>query len=157
MKQPRKESRSDVQQEVEQYCIAEIEKKIGIKDLKNKQVLYFGSQYPGTKIMPDIYSEKQMIIGEVHAHIGKLKSAQVDKVAADILKMIAFEENLGRTMRKIIVVCDDEEEKSLRGNSYVACAIKLYEVEVYNVALNSDLRERLTNAMKRQNFYAKSR
>lgn len=50
---------------------------------------------PKMKIKPDIFSEDNQIFGEVYSHIGKLKSSQIDKIEANILKMIVFEKDAG--------------------------------------------------------------
>lgn len=153
MKQPRDDSRSDVQQDLEKICVLELEKLLGFDHLHNEKLLHFKSPYIKTAIKPDIYSENDKIIGEVHTHIGKLKAAQVDKLAGDILKMIAYEANLGEPLRKILVVCDEEEERFLRGDAFIATAIELYGIEVHNIPLNSFQRDRLMNAMKNQSLY----
>lgn len=66
-------------------------------------------------IEPDSYSEEHSIIGEVFAHIDRNKTGPKDKIANDILKIILFEKDRGRSFRKIIVVCDEEQEKTLTG------------------------------------------
>ena len=153
MKQPRNKSRSDIQQDIEKNCVEEVEKLLGISNLHNDRLLHFKSPYSHTVIKPDIYSEKDKIIGEVHVHIGNLKTAQVDKIASDVLKILSFEKNQGEQLRKIIVVCDEEEEQHLKGKAFIASAIDMYGIEIVRVQLDSVTKNDLKKAIKDQNFY----
>lgn len=84
----RKDSDSGVQKQLEGSLVTEYEKRTGLYGIHNTSKVWLNSS---TYIVPGIYSEEHKIIGEVHAHAQKLKSAQKDKLASDILKMVLFE------------------------------------------------------------------
>lgn len=65
-------------------------------------------------ICPDFYSVENKIIGEIHAHIGRLKGAQPDKIASDVLKMLFYEKVSGCNWKKYIAVCSKEELEQLK-------------------------------------------
>ena len=101
-------------------------------------------------IRPDFYSDKYRIIGEIHAHIGKLKPAQSHKICADILKMMLFERANNEQFRKMIVVCSAVEEEQLTGNSYVSEAIRQFGIELIRIDIDSELHDKLLRAQERQ-------
>ena len=106
---------------------------------------------PGIRIRPDFYSESQKIIGEIHAHLGKLKPAQMRKVAADVLKLHLFDPE--NRFRKYYVVCCQEEKAQLEGNSYLAAAMRKFNIEVKLIELTEQEQNALRAAMKKQNMY----
>jgi hypothetical protein len=101
-------------------------------------------------ICPDFYSETECIIGEIFAHLGTPKKAQDNKIANDILKMLLLEKVKGKTYRKILVVCDEEERKKLVGESALAESIRQFGVEVYRAEITEETRRKLETAQKRQ-------
>lgn len=101
-------------------------------------------------IEPDFYSEKDLIIGEIFAHIGKSRKAQSNKIANDILKMLLLDKITGKKHRKIIVVCDETELKQLRGKSALSESIRQFEVELLYIPISTDLRNKILGAQKRQ-------
>ena len=103
-----------------------------------------------TFMQPDFYSKADGIIGEIYAHIGKPKKAQDNKIANDILKMLLLEKIEGKIYRKIIVVCDEDEIKKLKGTSVLAKCIRQFDIEVKMIEIETDLRDTLIEAQKRQ-------
>ena len=114
-------------------------------------------------IRPDFYSSENKIIGEIHAHIGRLKGSQPDKIASDVLKMVLYEKVNGCKWNKYIAVCCKEELEQLKGKSFLAEeiengkktfseAIREYKVEVLYIDLPENLRFELAECMKRQNL-----
>jgi hypothetical protein len=103
-----------------------------------------------TCICPDFYSETECIIGEIFAHLGAPKKAQDNKIANDILKMLLLEKVKGKTYRKILVVCDEVEQKKLTGESALAESIRQFGVEVYRAEITEERRRELEAAQKRQ-------
>ena len=101
-------------------------------------------------IRPDFYSDKEKVIGEIFAHIGKLKPAQSHKICADILKMMLFEKANNVELRKMIVVCSDAIEEQLTGNSYVSEAIRQFGIEPVRIDIDPELRESLLWTQERQ-------
>ena len=107
---------------------------------------------PSVTISPDFYSESAGIIGEVHTHYGKLRVGQRHKLAADILKMLAYETDLGRKLEKYIIVCSEEEKSYLEGHSYVAKAAKMSDIHVLLYPLNAETEEKVRQAMEEQDL-----
>ena len=107
-------------------------------------------------IEPDIYSEEHGIVGEIHTHIGALKSAQKHKVSADILKMLTLERACGKELKKYIIVCSEEEKEQLtKSNSHLAVSIRFYNINVEYYPLTAELQTKLEDAVKKQNMYGK--
>lgn len=146
-------SNSDVQLGIEKVLIKMFEEKHEITGLENDSYLYFKGN-ANTKIKPDIYSEELCIIGEVYSHIGKLKPSQMDKISADILKMILFEEDSGKHFDKYYVICDKEVKKCMYGNAVVSNAIRMHKLHVECFDLSEKQTMELKLAMKNQNLIA---
>ncbi len=145
------DSNSDVQSSVEKILVHKLEQHLGFSNLANDSYRYF-KMNPNMKIKPDLYSEEYRIIGEVYSHIGKLKPSQVDKIEADILKMLVYEKDSGKQFTKYIIVCDDAVVTSIRSNSVIMASAKLYDIKLLNMPLDDKTRHSLTEAMKKQNI-----
>ena len=63
---------------------------------------------------------------------------------------LLVEKILKKTYRKIIVVCDTEEEKTLTAQSVLAESIRQFDVEIMRVELDSEMRDRIIAAQERQ-------
>ena len=101
-------------------------------------------------IQPDFYSEEDHVIGEIFAHIGKSKKAQDNKNANDILKMLLLEKKTNKQYRKIIVVCDEAEEKKLQGLLALAESIRQFDIEIMYIELDENTRNQIIEAQKLQ-------
>ena len=145
----RKESDSSVQKMLESTLVAAYEKQTGFTGIHNTSKVWLNTS---TFIVPDIYSEEHKIIGEVHAHTQKLKSAQKDKLASDILKMILFEKEKHIKYKKVILVCGQEEKAYLDGDSFVADAIKQFDIEVNYIGLTPEQEALLLSTAKKQDL-----
>lgn len=141
-------SSSIEQTQAEEYIFKKVEQKLKINLDRNKKIFLADNSY--TYIQPDFISEKELIVGEIFAHIGKPKKAQDNKISNDILKMLLLEKVTGNTYRKVIVVCDDEEEKKLKGLSVLAESIRQFDIEVIRIEIDDKLKEKLLNAQRRQ-------
>ena len=141
-------SSSTVQVKAEEEIIALAEKELKIVLEKQKKLCVNNDKC--TFIHPDFYSEEPNVIGEVFAHIGKLKKAQSNKIANDILKMLTYEESTGKKYRKIIVVCDEVVKTELEGKSVLSESIRLFNIEVLLVDIDASLRQEILNAQTRQ-------
>lgn len=53
----------------------------------------------------------------------------------------------------MIVVCDQQEYKQLQGRSFVAEAIRQFDIRLEYIPLDEGQMIRVKNAMKNQNFY----
>lgn len=138
-------SSSIEQQMAEQIIFQKVNEWLGVELIENAKI-FVGKTF----MQPDFYSKSDGIIGEIFAHIGKPKKAQDNKIANDILKMLLLEKLEGKTYRKIIVVCDENEVKKLEGTSVLAECIRQFDVEVKMIDIETDLRDTLIAAQKRQ-------
>lgn len=136
------------QQEAGNQIFLMVKELLGVKLENNKKIFLADNEF--TYIQPDFYSESELIVGEIFAHIGKPKKAQDNKIANDILKMLLLEKVTGKQYRKIIVVCDDEEQKKLQGLSALAESIRQFGVEIIKIEIDDYLRSMILNAQKRQ-------
>lgn len=147
----RKESRSDVQRSIQEIMFKKIGGMLDDKDLESdKRIPVADSEK--TYICPDFYSEKGKVIGEIHAHAGRLKKAQHDKIAGDVLKMLLFEKSRGCEFKKYIAVCCHEEYEQLTGDSYLAEALRQFGVKALLVDIMEEDYRRLQECMKKQNL-----
>lgn len=146
-----KNSNSDLQGKIEKIQIEKLESKLHISDIANDSYLYFTGD-PSSKIKPDIYSAKHHIIGEVYTHLGKLKSSQMDKITADIFKLILFKEDSGANFKIYYVICDEAVRESMLGNGVISNAIRMHGIQVECFKLDESLRNELEKTMKLQDI-----
>ena|GEM_PF-1466935 len=107
-------------------------------------------------LVPDFYSESAGIIGEIHSVPGRLKPAQLHKIAGDILKMLLFEHDYKKEIKKYLIVCNEHAYDQLTGRSHLAETIRQFEIQVLLFPLSSDEEYRLRDAAKRQDLTAKN-
>lgn len=141
----REKSSSVEQQMAGRIIFQKVNEWLGV-ELEENAKIFVGSTF----MQPDFYSKEKGIIGEIFSHIGTPKKAQDNKVANDILKMLLLEKLEGRTYRKILVACDENEIKKLKGSSVLAECIRQFGIEVKMIEIDPDLRETLIAAQKRQ-------
>ncbi|MGF0018848.1 hypothetical protein [Sporofaciens sp. SGI.106] len=139
-------SNSAEQQEAENFIANAVEEWLGCLFERNTKV-YLSD---GVHIEPDMYSEKDKIICEIYAHIGKLKVGQQHKISQDILKMLLLEKSKGVQFRKIIVVADERVEKYLKGESFIAESIRQFDVEIKRIPLAREIHDSVSKAQMRQ-------
>jgi len=148
MTEQTKKSSSREQMQAEEIIFSRVGEMLGIELEKNPKLYLANNAF--TYIQPDFYSGSHLVIGEIFAHIGRPKKAQDNKIANDVLKMLLLEKISGKTYRKIIAVCDREEQKKLEGTSVLAESIRQFGVEVLYVEIGEHLREQLLRAQSRQ-------
>lgn len=141
-------SSSAEQLEAESVIFNMVKERMGIELLHNPQLYLADSVY--TYMKPDFYSEEKKIVGEIFVHIGKPKKAQDNKIANDILKMLLLEKKKDCIFRKMIVVCDEEEERQLKGHSVLAESIRQFNIEIMRMDLPDELRKKVMAAQTRQ-------
>ena len=124
---------------------------LGVESLEQNKKLTL-SQNSKVHIEPDFYSAERGIIGEIHAHVGRLISAQLDKIASDILKMLLFDRDSGRIHEKYIVVCDQDEYNQLSATSSVSEIIRQFNIRLLCFDLGKETCDRILKAMRKQNF-----
>lgn len=98
----------------------------------------------------DGMSRENHFICEIYSRIGKLQTAQIEKVASDILKLQVIERALGGDWRKAICFADEQAAKSFRNKSWYARAAKDLGVEILVVRLPEHIREGVLRAQARQ-------
>ena len=143
-----KKSSSIEQVRAEEKIFELVEKALEIQLEKNPKLYLANNEY--TYIQPDFYSAECCVVGEIFAHIGKPKKAQDNKIANDILKMLLLEKIAGKHYRKIIVVCDELEEKKLKGFSALSESIRQFGIEILYIQIDEQLRQEIINAQERQ-------
>ena len=141
-------SSSHIQAKAEEVIFSQIEKLFNIRFEKNKKLYLADNAF--TYMQPDFYSEEQLIVGEIFAHIGKPKKAQDNKVANDILKMLLLEKITGKQYRKIVVVCDTTEKKKLEGKSVLAESIRQFGIEILYVEIDTNMKQQIMDAQELQ-------
>ena len=141
-------SSSHIQAKAEEVIFSQIEILFNIRFEKNKKLYLADNAF--TYMQPDFYSEEQLIVGEIFAHIGKPKKAQDNKVANDILKMLLLEKITGKQYRKIVVVCDTTEKKKLEGKSVLAESIRQFGIEILYVEIDTNMKQQIMDAQELQ-------
>lgn len=101
-------------------------------------------------VQPDAIDLNKKVIVEAYAHIGALKGSQLHKVKGDILKLILIEEKLGENWKKVLCFADEAAAKYVRGASWVAEAVRTFDIEVHVVNLPEEQLELVRSAQKRQ-------
>jgi hypothetical protein len=141
-------SSSIEQMRAEEKIFVLVEKSLKIHLEKNPKLYLANNKY--TCIQPDFYSAEHYVIGEIFAHIGKPKKSQDNKISHDILKMLLLEKSTGKTYRKILAVCDEQEWKKLTGKSVLAESIRQFDIEVLLIPIEDSLKRRLLETQIRQ-------
>ena len=141
-------SSAHVQTQAEEVIFHKVEKLLNIKLEKNKKIYLADNAF--TYMQPDLYSEENLVVGEIFAHIGKPKKAQDNKIANDILKMLLLEKTTGNQYRKIIVVCDLSEKKKLEGKSILAESIRRFDIEIMYIEIDEEIKQQIIEAQERQ-------
>lgn len=139
-------SKSDEQQKAENIIGNRVEEYLACPLKRNERVVLT----EGVHIVPDLYSEKERIVGEIFAHIGSLKVGQQHKISQDILKMLLLEKVKGIKYRKMLVIVDDKIEEYLKGKSFIAESIRQFGIEIKRIDLLDETYNEIVNAQKRQ-------
>ena len=139
-------SKSDEQQKAEIIIGDRVEEYLACPLKRNERVVLA----EGVHIVPDLYSEKDRIVGEIFVHIGSLKVGQQHKISQDILKMLLLEKAKGIKYRKILVIVDDKIEEYLKGKSFIAESIRQFGIEIKKIELLDGTYKEIVNAQRRQ-------
>ena len=139
-------SKSDEQQKAEIFIGNCVEEELSCSLKRNEKVVLSEEVH----IVPDLYSEKDRIVGEIFAHIGSLKVGQQHKISQDILKMLLLEKAKGVKYRKMLIIVDDKIEEYLKGKSFIAESIRQFGIEIKKIDLPDGTYESVVNAQKRQ-------
>lgn len=138
-------SDSTEQQTAESYILHALSDDLSIELEPKKIVLPSGSS-----VQIDGVNEKDNILCEIYARIGKLKSSQADKVASDFLKMLLVEKSLGGKWQKHFCFASDEAAASLKGKSWIANVAIEMGIEIHVITLPSSIETSVVEAQNRQ-------
>lgn len=145
----RNDSRSDVQGDAEGVILKKASEVLGI-DIAPRAI-----KINSATVNVDGYGEGngKVIIAEVYAHQGSLKSAQRNKVYADILKLIFIKQFLKKDFIDAYIIFGDEEASNvLKGTSWGSEVAKAYGIKPITVSLDSELREAIKTAQLKQDI-----
>lgn len=110
----------------------------------------------GRHIHVDGINRDHRLICEIFSRIGTLQSAQIEKVASDILKLTFLELTLGGTWRKVMCFADDSAANVLRNRSWLAAAAKSVHIEVVVAKLPANVHLAVLTAQAQQTMVNKS-
>ncbi|NHN39992.1 hypothetical protein G8764_22065 [Pseudomaricurvus alcaniphilus] len=137
-------SDSSEQQKAEAFILKALERELGLKfDPSASLSIDIG-------VKPDAIDPQQRVVVEVYARIGEVKGAQLHKIKGDILKLALIDKRLGEGWRKIICFASEEAAKYVKGNSWVAEAARVFDVEVHVVRLPENYESVVVSAQTRQ-------
>ena len=108
-----------------------------------------GSRISGAYCDVDGVSADERVLVEAFARQSKLKGGQRGKIARDALKLLTLREHRPAA-RLIIALADPAVVKSLTTTSWLAEALRTFNVEVLHVDIPTDARDRIAAAEIRQ-------
>jgi hypothetical protein len=138
------QSDSTAQREAEPLILAGLAKELGV-ELVPRSLLLDG----GARVDIDGVADDESVFVEIFAHQGPLKGGQFHKVARDALKLITVARSRPAA-RLFIAFADTEAAAGVSGRSWLAEALRTWDVEVRTVDLDDQARDRLRGAQSRQ-------
>ena len=138
-------SDSTEQQTAESYILENLSSKLGVELQSDKLKLPTGNT-----VQIDGLNEKNKVLCEIYARIGKLKGSQPDKVASDFLKMLFVEKAFGDKWDKHFCFASDEAASLVQGNSWLAKTAKVMGITIHVIKPNTNITNSLVEAQKRQ-------
>lgn len=131
-----------------------IEQRIAEALIRSRMEARIGAALPpsaASGMQFDGLSRDPPVLVEIWAHQGAPKPAQKNKVMTDALKLLHGDEHLfdGRG-RKILAMADDEAAAPFRQGTWMASALKSFDVDVVVVDLPVQVKARLRAAQQRQ-------
>ena len=137
-------SDSAEQRDVEPILLADIAEKIGCA-LAPRSLKLSG----GARVDVDGVASDTSVLVELFAHQGSMKGGQILKVARDALKLITLRRDHPGA-RLILGFADHVAAASVTGASWLAEALRTWEIEVLVTELDGGTREALHAAQARQ-------
>jgi hypothetical protein len=144
---------SDVQQVAEQLMISEFSRQLG-RDL-SKATIPIGK----AKVQVDGFhkDDDRVTVVEAWAHIGRAKSAQRNKVLADMLKLGLLGSALRRSCPNLKVECylvfaDHAAANVALGNGWASLAAQEFRIKAQVVALSDDVIGSIKQAQQKQDL-----
>ncbi len=149
----RKASCSDVQQLAERLMVNEFSDQLG-RELE-KASIPIGK----AKVTVDGFhrDDNRVTLVEAWAHVGKAKSAQRNKVLADMLKLALVTSALRRSypslkVESYLVFADSRAANVVNGKGWASLAAKEFGIATQVIALSADVIEIIKEAQRRQDI-----
>ena len=136
---------SSEQRGVEPEMLEKLGARLGI-ELKGRKFHIRG----GTRLEIDGVCETPLVLCEVYAHHGSLKSGQKHKILADAFKLVYAERLRGKPAQKIILLADKKAAVPFQGKKWIAEAMRIFDIRIEVVTLEPKSAERVRQAQARQ-------
>jgi len=133
------------QRRAEEYLIARLGESLGAT-LRKSEIELPGGEW----LEVDGVCETPLILCEAWAHQGPPKSAQKNKVMADVLKLLYVERVKSVPARKILLFGDQVAARRFQGENWMARALESFGIEVQIVELPPEMQKAVGEAQKRQ-------
>lgn len=143
----RKDGDSSEQIRAHEYIREEVARKLGIDpDKFPKKRISVGDSY----VTVTGFSRDPNVICEASARIGKMKTAQIDKIMNDSLKMLFLEQHLGRSFKKILAFIDEEAANKFTGNGWHGECLRNFGIKIMVVDVPESIKQDILEAQRRQ-------
>jgi len=136
---------SSEQQEVEEWLVDALSKKLGVTLSKKTWSLDGGSW-----IELDGFCESPMILCEAWAHIGPPKSAQKNKVMTDAFKLLFVGTFFEGNGQRILLFADPDAGAHFQGKSWMARCLREHDIRIEVIELPPELKAKVLKAQRRQ-------
>ncbi len=103
----------------------------------------------GAHVEVDGATRDRSVVVEAYARQGKLKGAQLKKIAQDVLKLAVIKDELGRAGTRAVIAFADESARQSTGG-WVREAADRFGVELLTVEVSAELRQKILAAQRRQ-------
>ncbi len=144
----RRDSRSTEHRAAEIEILKLLSEHLGVT-LRGKKRISVGHQ---KEVEVDGHCKEPKIIVEIYAHVGKLKSAQVNKIAKDFLKFQLIRAEVGFFQdSQCIFVCVCESVRRGIRDCWLAAAAKTFGIEIIYLQIDTEQKAVLRSAQHRQN------
>ncbi len=107
----------------------------------------------GCAVQIDGYSKNKATACEAFAHVGKLKSGQIHKIAQDALKLIYLDKKLKRKHKKVLLFADEETRKPFmisENSKWLADCLAKFGIETWVAPLPAETKIELLKWQTRQ-------
>lgn len=148
-------SNSDAQQDAEAHALERVAALLRIPQLKAHHPLSVGE---GTVFLDGFLEDKtQVVMVEVNARVGKMRTATRNKVIKDAFKMLVLSKLManqwrGKRIRCALVFVDQEARNSFGPKSWGNAAFASMEIESHVCPVTPAERKALEMAQRRQDL-----
>jgi hypothetical protein len=141
-------SSSAVQREAEVSIVAAASATLSVDLVQDRDItsIAIGTD---SHVEVDGATRDRSVVVEAYARQGKLRGAQLKKIAQDVLKLATIKDEMGRDeTRAVIAFADEDARRSIGG--WVRQAADRFGVELITVEISAELREKILAAQRRQ-------